>query len=70
MIKRHGQGVINAATTNVINAMWEGINSRIQRLKRMARGYHNRERLRCAIYFHLGEFDLCPETLACHTKGW
>jgi len=68
MIKRHWQGVINAATTNVTNAMSEGINARIQWLKRMACGYRNRESFRNAIYFHLGGLDLYPESLSGHTK--
>jgi transposase len=63
MIKRHWEGVINAATTDVTNARAEAINSRIQWIKRMACGYRNRENFRNAIYFHLGGLDLYPETL-------
>ena len=54
MIKRHWEGVINAATTDVTNARAEAINSRIQWVKRMACGYRNRENFRNAVYFHLG----------------
>ena len=61
LIKRHWQGVINAATSNVTNALSEGINSKIQWLKRRAHGYRNRERFRDAIYFHLGGLDLYPD---------
>jgi transposase len=60
MIKRHWDGVINAATSNVTNALSEGMNSKIQWIKRKACGYRNRERFRNAIYFHLGGLDLYP----------
>ena len=61
MIKAHWSGVINAATTGITNARAEGLNSKIQWIKRMACGYRNRERFRNAIYFHLGGLDLYPE---------
>lgn len=70
MIKRHWEGVINAATTDVTNARAEALNSRIQWVKRMACGYRNRDNFRNAIYFHLGGLDLYPETLkSTHTKA-
>jgi transposase len=70
MIKKHWEGVINAATTDVTNARAEAINSRIQWVKRMACGYRNRENFRNAIYFHLGGLDLYPEALkSAHTKA-
>ena len=69
MIKRHWEGVINAATTDVTNARAEALNSRIQWVKRMACGYRNRENFRNAIYFHLSGLDLYPETLkSAHPK--
>jgi len=70
MIKRHWEGVINAATTNVTNARAESLNSRIQWVKRMACGFRNRENFRNAIYFHVGGLDLYPETLkSTHSKA-
>ena len=70
MIKRHWEGVINAATTDVTNARAEALNNRIQWVKRMACGYRNRENFRNAIYFHLGGLDLYPETLkSAHSKA-
>lgn len=63
MIKRHWQGVINAATSNVTNASSEGMNSKIQAIKRKACGFRNRERFRNAIYFHLGGLDLYPKAV-------
>jgi len=70
MIKRHWEGVINAATTDVTNARAEALNNRIQWVKRMACGYRNRENFRNAIYFHLSGLDLYPETLkSAHSKA-
>ncbi len=67
MIKAHLTGVINAIVTGVTNAAAESINSRIQRVKRLACGFRNRERFRNAIYFHLGGLDLSPAVLT-HSK--
>jgi transposase len=70
MIRAHWEGVLNAATANVTNALSEGLNSQIQWIKRKACGYRNRERFRNAIYFHLGGLDLYPATLRpAHTKA-
>jgi len=70
MIKKHWEGVINAATSDITNARSEGINSKIQWIKRQACGFRNRERFRNAIYFHLGGLDLYPEALKItHTKA-
>ncbi|MGH7753723.1 MAG: ISL3 family transposase [Gemmatimonadales bacterium] len=60
MIKRHLEGILNAIVARVTNARIEGLNTRIQHLKRSARGFRNRERFRHAIYFHLGGLDLYP----------
>lgn len=60
MIKEHLWGIINAIVLNVTNGRAEGLNSKIQRVKRMACGYRNRQRFRNAIYFHLGGLDLYP----------
>ena len=65
-IKLHLEGIINAIVLKATNAACESINAKIQRVKRMACGYRNRERFRNAIYFHLGGLDLNPVT---HTKS-
>lgn len=53
-------GVLNAITARVIDARQEGLNTRIQWLKRSARGFCNRQRFRTAIYFHIGGPSLYP----------
>jgi transposase len=60
MIQEHLWGIINAIVLGVTNGRAEGLNSKIQRIKRMACGYRNRQRFRNAIYFHLGALDLYP----------
>ena len=65
-IRSHLGGIINAIVLGATNAASESINARIQRVKRMACGFRNRERFRNAIYFHLGGLDLSPAT---HTRS-
>jgi transposase len=70
MIRNHWEGVMNAATSNVTNAASEGMNSRIQWIKRKACGYRNRENFRNAIYFHCGGLDLYPNSIQfAHTNS-
>ncbi len=68
MIKRHLHGILNAIVAGVTNARVEGLNTKIQWLKRSARGFRNRDRFRNAIYFHLGGLDLYPDSLT-HTNS-
>ena len=49
MIKTHWHCVMNAATSAVTNARAEGLNSKIQWIKRMACGYRNRNLFRNAV---------------------
>ena len=63
-IRKYLWGILNASVSGATNARAEGLNSRIQAIKRRARGYRNRERFRHAIYFHLGGLDLYPERLS------
>ena len=69
MIKRHGDGVIDAVLTNVTNARSEATNAKIQWIERLGCGYRNRERFRNALYFHPGGLDLHPEGLVTHTNS-
>jgi transposase len=70
MIKNHFDGVINAATSDITNAMSESVNSHIQRIKKRACGFRSRVRFREAILFHLGGLDLYPMVPSSnHTKA-
>ena len=64
IVRDHLEGIVNAIVKKATNATSESINSKIQRVKRMACGFRNRARFRNAIYFHLGGLDLLP---ASHT---
>ena len=59
-VRRHLWGIINAIVLKVTNAGAESLNAKIQRLKKWACGYRNRERFKAAIMFHLGGLDLYP----------
>jgi transposase len=70
MVETHLGGIVNAVETGVTNALSEAVNGKIQWIKRMARGFRNRNRFRNAIYFHLGGLDLYPAALsATHTNA-
>lgn len=59
-IRDHLDGIINAQAYRRTNALAESLNARIQKLKRRAHGYRNRQRFREAILFELGHLDLYP----------
>ena len=58
MIKSYFWGILNAIKLKANNAMLESMNTGIQRIKRMACGFRNRERFRMAILFHFGGLDM------------
>lgn len=62
-IKAHLEGILTAVVTGATNARAEGFNTMIQKIKRDARGFRNKERFKAAIYFHLGGLDLYPEAV-------
>jgi transposase len=63
MIKRHLYGVLNYfSTARITNAAAEGLNSKIQTIKKMAYGFRNREHFKTAIFFHCGGLQLYPAT--------
>lgn len=62
-IKTHLEGILTAVITGATNARAEGFNTMIQKIKRDARGFRNKERFKAAIYFHLGGLDLYPDAV-------
>jgi hypothetical protein len=46
----------------ITNVVSEGLNSKVQTIKKMAYGFRNREHFKTAIYFHCGGLDLYPAT--------
>ena len=70
MIRDHLWGIVNAMALKITNAASESVNSKVQRIKRAACGFRNRDRFRNAILFHLGGLDLYPASAsATHTNS-
>jgi transposase len=61
-IKRHLHNVMTYFTHRITNAVSEGLNSKIQTIKKMAYGFRNREHFKRAILFHCGGLQLYPVT--------
>mgnify|MGYP001593934189 FL=1 len=59
-IRRHIDNILTYYQHPVTNAMSEGLNSKIQKIKSMACGFRNVENFKTAIYFHCGGLDLYP----------
>ncbi|MHB1286842.1 MAG: transposase [Leptospirales bacterium] len=47
-------------THPITNAVSEGLNSKIQTIKKRAYGFLNKDRFKIAIYFHCGGLNLYP----------
>jgi len=60
MVRRYFWGILNAIRHKANNSMLEAKNTRIQRIKKIACGFRNKERFKTAILFHLGKLDLMP----------
>jgi transposase len=63
MVRTHWPNIKTFFTHRITNAGAESMNSKIQKIKVLARGFRNRERFKMAIYFHLGGLDLYPAPL-------
>ena len=59
-VRRYLWGILNAIRLRVNNSMLEAKNTRIQRIKKIACGFRNRERFKTAILFHFGKLDFSP----------
>lgn len=60
-IKTRLANVVSYCTHGITNAVAEGINSKIQAVKRRVGGYRNKENYKTAIYFYCGGLDLYPQ---------
>ncbi len=58
--KRHIENIITYAKHRIPNAFAEGINSVIQHIKALARGFRDFASYRTAILFYSGKLDLYP----------
>jgi transposase len=59
-IKKHIDNILTYFDHHITNALAESLNSKVEKIKRMACGYRNRAHYRTAIYFHCGGLDLYP----------
>lgn len=59
-VRRHIDSILTSYQHPVTNAMSEGLNSQIQKIKRIACGFRNIENFKTALYFHCGGLDLYP----------
>lgn len=60
-LNSHLDNIVTYAKHKATNAISESINSKIEKVKRLACGYRNREHYRIAIMFHCGGLDLYPK---------
>jgi transposase len=59
-IKRHLTNILTYLKHRITNALSEALNAKIEKIKRMACGYRNRDHYKTAIYFHCGGLDMYP----------
>jgi transposase len=60
-LKSHVDNIVTYAKHHITNALGESLNSKIEKVKRLACGYRNRDHYKTAIYFHCGGLDLFPK---------
>jgi transposase len=60
-IKRHYKNISTYIRHRITNALGESINGNIEKVKRLACGFRNRDHYKKAIYFHCGGLDLYPK---------
>jgi transposase len=59
-LKSHISNIVTYATHRLTNALGESLNCRIEKVKRLACGFRNRNNYKTAIYFHCGGLSLMP----------
>jgi transposase len=62
-VQNYFWGILNAIRLRATNGILEATNGCIQRIKRMAYGFRNKERFKTAILFHLGNLNMDPSTI-------
>jgi transposase len=60
MVQSHLPNILTYYTHRITNAVSEGLNSKIQGIKKMACGFRNQQHFKTAIYFHCGGLQLYP----------
>jgi transposase len=60
-LNRHLDNILTYLKRRITNAVFEGMNSKIQQVKSAARGFRNFENFRIAILFFCGKLDMHPQ---------
>lgn len=63
-LKNHIDNIVTYARLHITNALGESLNAKVEKVKRLACGFRNRDHYRTAIYFHCGGLDLYPKRSA------
>jgi len=61
-VRDHLYNILTYCKHKITNAVAEGLNSKIQKIKQMACGFRNKEHFKTAILFHCGGLQLYPAT--------
>jgi len=69
-VKNHIDNIVTYAKHRITNALGESVNAKIEKAKRMACGFRNREHYKTAIYFHCGGLDLYPRPKTQASLRW
>ena len=67
-LKSHMEGILRYFTTRLTSGAMEGINSRIQEIKRRARGFRNIDNFITMIYLEASNLDLNTAPFFTHSK--
>ena len=62
-LERHFGGIITYIRHKITNSMAENINSKIQKIKTIAKGFRDFKNYRIAILFYLGKLDMDPHEI-------
>jgi len=62
MFRKYLRQILTYFRHRITNAVSEGLNSKIETIRKMAYGFRNREHFKTAIYFHCGGLNLYPVT--------
>lgn len=69
-LKDHFENIVTYVQHRLTNAVAEGLNSKIEKMKRLACGFRNRAHYRTMIYFHCGGLDMAPRPPLSPTIKW
>lgn len=69
-LKAHIDNIVTYAKHRITNALGESVNAKIEKAKRMACGFRNRDHYKTAIYFHCGGLDLFPRPATSPALRW